>query len=616
MAGQANIRLGWNCTKRAAARPVAERDWWWPRTAAAVIAMALWPATSLGADFRIRKVTLQGDTLYLYHEHIADVATGDVKVKVGGHACKALSSDVLKPMRGGDLLTTLVVLDRGGSDKTGMGQYTQQVRDAVKKVAGDLLAQGSGDTIAVIDSPGRNQPPGQLAPTKENAAVQAFLDGLPAPAGSGADVYGTANVGLGLLDKAASRLRAVIVISDGIDPAAEREANVVDNHATLVAEANRRGVPIAAVHVDRAGEAGRSRELNERGQQGRARMNELANKTNGEFRTVGVGSEFQAKLASTLRELAGQYADVDRTACAMCGEYQWATNHLVSMTVEKNAKAVATSRGEPLVLLSIPQVAFGSCDTGQASTATATVAEGGTCRQDGDCGDCGSCSKATCAAKTCAADTDCAATCKCGDGKCAKRKTAKDYLPIFAVVAAALGVGLFLWASARRRKREAAVAESARQETEKRQAKQQAEMQGRFEQERQAREQLERNAHQAEARRQAEMAGLQDKLNPILLRVATAPGSTATCDVPVRAGSFVIGARSPADILLDAPTVSGAHARLDVEPNGRASLTDLGSSNGTYLNQYKLSANQTVEVRPGDQIGISTRIVLTIATAS
>ena len=578
-------------------------------------AIALLPVAVQAADFRIRKVTLQGETLYLYHEHIADAATGDVKVKVGGHACKALNSDVLKPMRGGDLLTTMVVLDRGGSDKTGMGQYTPQLRDAVKKVVGELLAQGSGDTIAVIDSPGRNQAPGQLAPTKENSAVQAFLDGLPTPAGSGADVYGTANLGLGLLDRSSSRLRAVIVISDGIDPAAEREQNVVDNHATLVAEANRRGVPIAAVHVDRAGESGRSRELNERGQQGRARMNELANKTNGEFRTLAIGTEFQGKLTSTLRELAGQYAQVDRTACAMCGDYQGAAGHLVSMMVEKNGKAVATSRGEPLVLLSLPQVAFGSCDAGPAGSATATSVEGGACQKDGDCGDCSNCAKGTCAAKPCTADTDCGATCKCGDGKCLKRKTAKDYLPIVAVVAGALGLGLFLWASARRRKREAAAAELARQETEQRQAKQQAEMQGRFEQERQAREQLERDAQQAEARRQAEMAGLHSKLNPVLWRVVSAAGSTAMCDVPVRAGSYVIGARPPADILLDAPTVSGAHARLDVEASGRASLTDLGSSNGTYLNQYKLAANQTVEVRPGDQIGISTRIVLTVAAA-
>ena len=47
------------------------------------------------------------------------------------------------------------------------------------------------------------------------------------------------------------------------------------------------------------------------------------------------------------------------------------------------------------------------------------------------------------------------------------------------------------------------------------------------------------------------------------------------------------------------PEVSRHHCRLDITPP-KAELTDLGSSNGTYLNEMRLDANKKYELKTGD----------------
>ena len=65
---------------------------------------------------------------------------------------------------------------------------------------------------------------------------------------------------------------------------------------------------------------------------------------------------------------------------------------------------------------------------------------------------------------------------------------------------------------------------------------------------------------------------------------------------PLRAGENVIG-REAGDVVFPADRyVSGRHARIDVA-EGSVTLTDLGSSNGTF---YKISG--AVDLQPGDQL--------------
>ncbi len=65
--------------------------------------------------------------------------------------------------------------------------------------------------------------------------------------------------------------------------------------------------------------------------------------------------------------------------------------------------------------------------------------------------------------------------------------------------------------------------------------------------------------------------------------------------------SLLIGRNPQADIPLQAPTVSWRHARLDRTPQGYV-LTDLGSTNGTFVNGQRLTG--PCLLRPGDVVQI------------
>lgn len=76
------------------------------------------------------------------------------------------------------------------------------------------------------------------------------------------------------------------------------------------------------------------------------------------------------------------------------------------------------------------------------------------------------------------------------------------------------------------------------------------------------------------------------------------PGGTQRLEVAVPA---VIGRARDADVMLLDPEVSRRHALCDVE-NGVLYLTDLGSSNGTFLNGKLLE--ESIELQPGDTIDL------------
>ncbi len=71
---------------------------------------------------------------------------------------------------------------------------------------------------------------------------------------------------------------------------------------------------------------------------------------------------------------------------------------------------------------------------------------------------------------------------------------------------------------------------------------------------------------------------------------------------------FTIGRRQGDLILSEDPLISGAHLRLFVE-HGKPFVQDLGSSNGTLLNDSVINANEAMELKKGDVIKIGSSVI-------
>jgi pSer/pThr/pTyr-binding forkhead associated (FHA) protein len=93
---------------------------------------------------------------------------------------------------------------------------------------------------------------------------------------------------------------------------------------------------------------------------------------------------------------------------------------------------------------------------------------------------------------------------------------------------------------------------------------------------------------------------------------------------PLRGGQILIGRRSRSrgiypDIDLagppEDPGVSHSHALLVAQPDGSWALVDVGSSNGTYVNDpaSAIDLNVPVPVGPGDRIYLGAWTVLTLS---
>lgn len=83
-----------------------------------------------------------------------------------------------------------------------------------------------------------------------------------------------------------------------------------------------------------------------------------------------------------------------------------------------------------------------------------------------------------------------------------------------------------------------------------------------------------------------------------VLSVAGGLGSGPS--VPLTPGSHHLGRGPEADIVLEDPTLSPVHARVDVTDAGAVAVTDAGSKNGTALEGYRLT--QPVRVEPGQVV--------------
>ncbi len=82
--------------------------------------------------------------------------------------------------------------------------------------------------------------------------------------------------------------------------------------------------------------------------------------------------------------------------------------------------------------------------------------------------------------------------------------------------------------------------------------------------------------------------------------------------VPVAGDDLVIG-RGGADLDVDDRGVSRAHARISRGAEGGWTLTDLGSTNGTFLNGVRV---RSAALRDGDEIRIGAATAFRFSTES
>jgi hypothetical protein len=66
------------------------------------------------------------------------------------------------------------------------------------------------------------------------------------------------------------------------------------------------------------------------------------------------------------------------------------------------------------------------------------------------------------------------------------------------------------------------------------------------------------------------------------------------------------------DVVLDLPQVSGHHARFELFPSGAVFVEDLGSSNGTFVGDARLSPGERREVPNGVQVSLSSQLHLIV----
>jgi hypothetical protein len=548
--------------------------------ALAALSVGLFASVAFAAEpFRVRVVKQQGKEVLVYHDHVDKAGAGEVEIQVGPATCVPVSSQVLRPGRGGDGLTTLIVLDRGGTARSGMGQHSEAMRGALKSALEGVVGKIEADRVAIVDASGSDREPRLLKATNKMDDVRAFLDGLPAPSGSGADVFGVGTLGMAELDRAGTPIGAVIVISDGVDPAAEKDANAADTHKQFVATARKRGYPVAAILVSRFSDQRGDGDVKLRN--GRNRMAEAADATNGDLRSVNGDDQLQSNLRKELEDLGATFAKVERTVCTLSGKVEDREDAVIDMKVKKGSEVVGQSKSQPAPRLSLAG--------GDFSVKTDAPAKA-----------------------QCQLDSNCDAASKCESGKCVPRKTIRNLTPWVGGGLALAGVLLLaIWYARRKARLRQDEEERRRAEAERIKTEAQQKEAERLEQERRDAAARIAALEQAAAKPAVDVeAEIERRINPDVLRLLGTPESTLLVDRALRAGAYLVGAADDVDIRLESPTISGHHAQLVVENGGRASIMDLGSSNGTFVNQVRLQQRQAVELRAGDVIGLSRSVAM------
>lgn len=606
----------------------------------AVLLGCVLSSSASAAPFRIRKAEVRGDDLFLYHEPPPGARASDaVQVRLGEGRCVGEPESALRPNRGGDEVTVLIVVDRGGTPTAGMGPYSRPLLQGVRNAIAQASVRSPGSSFAIIDTNGRAEPPRQLPPTSNQQTIVDFLNAAGPSKGAGADIYGVSNQGLQLLDAAPSVLRAVIVVSDGIDPTAAGESGADDRHGSLIREAHRRGVPVAVVHWDRSEEPRVRQDKRAAAalQLGRARLLAVANQTDGELKTVnGVADKDGSKLAAALVSIGDAYLSLQRTSCKVCGTAGGA-DLSVTMRVLRDEKIHALSREAPPVKVRIPPgqyptcaVAAGASAGGDASPSKndgAGDGKGGdeapvSCATQADCASHETCASGTCLPARCERNEDCGDEGRCEGGECqptTEEEGNKTRLWIGLGVGGLALLGLITLLAGRRQRpgpggagpggdpqaRTEPLPASARPQPASTASADSTKAGGST--------QPAADRAPGAARRETELGQARKAGVPgVRVILSSLDDSPVRIRAEVGAGSHVLGADEACDVRVPFEKVSGKHLRLEVGSDGRVTATDLGSTNGTWLDSHRLPVGPPVELRSDDVIGISRHVWLKV----
>ncbi len=79
-------------------------------------------------------------------------------------------------------------------------------------------------------------------------------------------------------------------------------------------------------------------------------------------------------------------------------------------------------------------------------------------------------------------------------------------------------------------------------------------------------------------------------------------GPAAGRRVGLTVGSHTVGRDGAVDVTIDDPSMSGHHLELQIAPQGVASITDVGSSNGTAIDGVGLAAGEARPLGPEEQV--------------
>jgi predicted component of type VI protein secretion system len=83
--------------------------------------------------------------------------------------------------------------------------------------------------------------------------------------------------------------------------------------------------------------------------------------------------------------------------------------------------------------------------------------------------------------------------------------------------------------------------------------------------------------------------------------VVLTPGNSKGKTIPILRFPFLIGRDPKCNLRPASPVISNRHCTLELR-GGKVFLTDLKSTNGTYVNDQRTEADR--ELKPGDRIGI------------